>query len=202
MKHIAIVIVNWNGYKDTLVCLKSLERLALHGHTVTTIVVDNGSTNESVSQISAAFPNITLLKLSQNEGFSGGNNEGIRYAYELGADYIWLLNNDTIVHPDALCLVNAFVDSRVGIAGSKIYFAKGHEYHRDRYKADERGKVIWYAGGTIDWENMYASHKGVDEVDHGQYDTPESTNFITGCSMMISRSVIDAVGYLDDRFLS
>ncbi|MBI5619624.1 glycosyltransferase family 2 protein [Candidatus Gottesmanbacteria bacterium] len=99
-------------------------------------------------------------------------------------------------------MVEVFTDPDIGIAGSKIYFAKGHEYHRDRYKKDERGKVIWYAGGVIDWDNMYASHRGVDEVDQGQFNRIQETPFVTGCSMMIKKEVFDKIGLLDQRLFA
>lgn len=200
MKHVALVIVNWNGYEDTNTCLRSVRKLNTRGITLTTIVVDNGSTNDSVRKISAAHPWVTMLQLPDNKGFSGGNNVGMKYAYLHNAEYIWLLNNDTFVDPDALKLVEAFTSDDVGIAGSKIYFAPGHEFHKDRYEKAELGHVFWYAGGLVDWGNMYATHRGVDEVDIGQYDQTEETAFVTGCSMMIRRSVIEAVGYLDDKY--
>ncbi len=199
-KHVAIVIVNWNGIADTARCLDSVMKLKKRGVTLTTVVVDNGSTNDSVSVLRNHYPWVHCIALKHNLGFTGGNNAGMNYALEHGADFIWLLNNDTLVHPDALSLVAAFDDKAVGVAGSKIYFAPGHEYHHDRYSASERGNVFWYAGGLVDWDNMYASHKGVDEVDHGQYDTVEQTPFITGCSMMIRRSVAESVGFLDEHF--
>ena len=68
-----------------------------------------------------------------------------------------------------LTLVDSLVENRGGVVGSKIYFSPGYEYHRSRYKESERGKVLWYVGGVIDWENMDASHRGVDEIDTGQF---------------------------------
>lgn len=200
MKRIAIVIVNWNGIADTSRCLDSIKHLKAFGANVDTLVVDNGSADQSVSVLTKKFPWVSVVALPHNLGFTGGNNAGIKEAMRRKADVIWLLNNDTLVHPDAMGLVNAFADTGVGIAGSKIYFAAGHEYHADRYVPKELGKVLWYAGGLIDWANVYASHRGVDEVDHGQYDRIEETAFVTGCSMMIARFVIEAIGYLDDRF--
>lgn len=200
MKTVAIIIVNWNGWQDTIACLKSLDIMDKKGLTVNTIVVDNGSTDESVRHISAVLPHGTILTLPKNLGFTGGNNVGMKYAMLSGADYIWLLNNDTYVDRNALILTKAFDDGRVGVAGSKIYFAPGHEYHKTRYAKGERGKVFWYAGGLVDWDNLYASHRGVDEVDHGQYDDVLETPFVTGCSMMIARRVIEDIGYLDDKF--
>lgn len=200
MTKIAIVIVNWNGHADTAACLSSLQKLHTDGITVETIVVDNGSTDDSVARLSKAFPAVTILRLDENLGFTGGNNTGIRYALKRSADYIWLLNNDTVADPESLSLAGAFSDPTVGIAGSKIYFAPGREYHRNRYKKNERGRVFWFAGGLVDWANMYASHRGVDEVDAGQYDSSGDTMFVTGCSMMIRRSVLEKIGLLDDKF--
>lgn len=201
MKKICIIIVNWNRKNDTLACLTSLKKIARGQNTVEIVVVDNDSSDGSVEEVTKKFPEVTVLPSKTNDGFTGGNNRGMRYAYEQGADFVWLLNNDTMVHTNVLLgLLAAFKDNTVGLAGSKIYFAPGCEFHHDRYKASESGRVIWYAGGLVDWANMYASHRGVDEVDVGQYDQPIDTSFVTGCSMMIARGVIEAVGYLDDKF--
>jgi GT2 family glycosyltransferase len=197
---IFVIIVNWNGWKDTIVCLDSLKKVKQIHATLTIIVVDNGSTNESVPMIRKKFPEMTLLETHKNLGFSGGNNVGMRYALEHGADFVWLLNNDTFVDSGILSCLSTFKDPSVGIIGNKIYFAPGHEFHASRYSARQKGRVLWYAGGLIDWNNVYASHRGVDEVDHGQYDTPEETQFITGCSMIIRRAVIENIGYLDDNY--
>jgi len=167
---------------------------------LTVLVVDNGSTNDSVSQIHKKYPDVTVLETGKNLGFTGGNNVGFEYALSHNADFIWMLNNDTIVHKDVLSFVNNFEDPKVGACGSKIYFAKDHEYHHDRYKASDRGNVLWYAGGNIDWDNIFASHRGVDEVDHGQYDSTEETPFITGCSFIVRADVVRSVGKLDDAY--
>lgn len=195
-----VIIVNWNGWKDTIVCLESLANVNTNRASLEIVVVDNGSTNESVSQIRRKFPKITLLPMEKNLGFTGGNNVGINYAVDHGANFVWLLNNDTFVDTNVLSFISAFDDPTVGICGSKIYFAPGREFHHDRYTKRERGKVLWYAGGLIDWDNMYASHRGVDEIDHGQYDKREETPFVTGCSMIMRRDVMKKIGLLDDRY--
>lgn len=201
MKHrVAVVIVNWNGFDNTRLCLRSIAKLEKKDATLTTIVVDNGSTDGSPDHIRKEFASVVVIPLTSNKGFTGGNNVGISYALEHGADSVWLLNNDTIVDSHALVLADAVGKESIGIAGSKIYFAPGYEFHRDRYLTGQRGKVIWYAGGLIDWANMYASHRGVDEVDVGQYDTPCQTDFVTGCSMMVRREVFEKIGLLDDRY--
>lgn len=197
---VAIIIVNWNGKDDTVVCLASVKKMKAKNVDLSVIVIDNGSTNDSVSVISKAHPWVHLIETDKNLGFTGGNNVGIKKALDWGADFVWLLNNDTIVHPEVLLSLDAFKESNVGIVGSKIYFAPGQEYHKDRYAKVDRGRVFWYAGGLVDWGNMYASHRGVDEVDHGQYDKTEETPFITGCSMMIRREVLERIGLLDDKY--
>ena len=195
-----VIIINWNGKKDTQTCLFSLEKIEKQNVDFHVIVVDNGSADDSVVTIRKKYPRVTVIPTGENLGFTGGNNVGITYARQHHADFVWLLNNDTFVDPNVLDVMKAFVDPKVGICGSKIYFAPGHEFHLDRYKESEQGRVFWYAGGLVDWDNMYASHRGVDEVDHGQYDTEEETPFVTGCSMMIRRSVFERIGMLDDRY--
>jgi GT2 family glycosyltransferase len=199
-KQLYIIIINWNGKLDTDSCLQSLQKIYKPALEVHTVVVDNGSTDGSLEYLQQKHPWAIFLPTGSNLGFTGGNNRGIEFALSHQADYIWLLNNDTVVDRNVLSIISSFDDPKVGAAASKIYFAKGHEYHKDRYTEKDHGKVIWYAGGIIDWQNMYASHRGVDEVDHGQYDTTEQTPFLTGCSFIIKTDVIKTIGLLDDRF--
>ena len=64
------------------------------------------------------------------------------------------------------------ISPKIGLVSPKIYFAPGFEFHKDRYKEEDLGKVIWYAGGEFDWDNIGNIHRGIDEVDQGQYDPP------------------------------
>jgi GT2 family glycosyltransferase len=200
-QRVSVVIVNWNGKTDTAACLDSLRKVVVpKSLSMSVVVVDNGSVDGSEAFIRGKYPEVAVIGTGKNLGFSGGNNAGIRYALDHGADYVWMLNNDTVVDPKVLSFLTAFDNPSVGAVGSKIFFAPGHEFHHDRYSDAERGRVIWYAGGMIDWNNMYASHRGVDEIDHGQYDTVEDTPFITGCSMAVRRETVNAVGMLDDAY--
>ena len=204
MKRVAIIIVNYNGWQDTIDCLKSISHLNLPDIKLHTVVIDNDSSNDSYDQLTEFITkeeelvNVELVKLSSNLGFSGGTNVGIKSAIAQDDDYIMLLNNDTTVDLDLVTELVKAANKKAGIVVPKIYFAKGYEYHKGRYTKAEQGKVIWYAGGQIDWNNMYASHRGVDEVDKGQYDVKEQTEFASGCCMLVSREVFDEVGYLDD----
>jgi GT2 family glycosyltransferase len=119
--HVAVVILNWNGWQDTLKCLDSLTHLEWTN--LQTIVVDNASQDDSVTRIRSAFPAVTLIENTANLGFGGGNNPGITRALESGADYVWLLNNDTLVSPETLrhLVTEAERDHTIGSVGSVFY---------------------------------------------------------------------------------
>ena len=118
---IAIIVLNWNGKQDTLACLTSL--MAIHYPVLDIILVDNGSTDGSVSVIKEQFPNVHCIELPSNVGFAAGNNAGIEYALNQNAQFFLLLNNDTVVAPD---LLDHFMDAfaqhpQAGIIGARIY---------------------------------------------------------------------------------
>ena len=198
-KLVAVILVNFNSSQYTLNCLESIQnssgKIPLY-----IIVVDNNSNGSSVDHVKRKFPGIHLLKLKTNLGFAGGVNAGINIAMKRGAGYVWILNNDTILDKNAFSLVDAFIDPDIGGASSKIYFAPGHEYHKERYKNSDKGRVIWYAGGLIDWNNVYASNYMIDEVDNGQFTNPKDTDFLTGCSMMIPSHIIRKIGLFDEKY--
>jgi GT2 family glycosyltransferase len=200
MKTVAIVTVNFNTAQDTHLFLKSLERVKIFGFQLLTIIVDNGS--KEPFQLTEKKDNSILIRIDDNTGFTGGYNRGINEALQKKADYILAINNDTILDPSMIEELLAVYETHdnVGIVVPKIYFAKGHEFHKDRYNKDELGKVFWYAGGYFDWANIQSVHRGVDEVDHGQYDKTEETGFITGCCMLIKREVLEKVGMFDERY--
>lgn len=207
MKRLAVILVNYNGWKDTKLCLISLLNVTSSSTDIEVIVVDNAS-KTSISPYIDNFTRdnkkikITLIENKENKGFSGGNNVGIRHALKNDADYIMLLNNDTIVANNFIDPLVAFYNEQVnaGILGPKIYFDSGYEFHKDRYSESEKGNVIWYAGGVIDWNNVHASHRGVDEVDIGQYNRSVKTPYVSGCCMIMTREVIEKVGFFDETY--
>ncbi len=216
MKKVSIVILNWNGKEDTLQCLDSIAKLrtraagiafgdARQNSELKTIVVDNGSTDGSVENLRTLAKFSTKFQLIENKnnlGFSEGNNMGIKAALKDYADYVVLLNNDTITDKNLIVqlIKTAENNPHAGIISPKIYFYKGFEFHKDRYKKGELGKVIWYAGGAINWDNVLASHRGVDEVDKGQYDSTTETDFATGACMFVKKEVFKKIGLLDPSY--
>ncbi len=203
MKNVFVSIINYNGNKNTKECLHSIEKLNLKDIRLTVIVIDNNSKipfeiPDSYSKSIA----IKVIRSNSNLGFSGGHNLAIKYALEQNADYVFVLNNDTTLEKDSLTyLLSPFETSNnIGITVPKIYFSKGHEFHKDRYKENELGYVIWYAGGGINWQTIFGMHRGVDEVDNGQYDTQEKTETATGCAMLIKKEVFNKIGNFNEKY--
>lgn len=198
MKSIWIVTVCYNSEKETEKCIKSLLKVDRKDFEISVLVIDNGC---KVS-FTSSENKVHVVRSEKNLGFSGGNNLGITYALSRGADFVLLINNDTIADPKLLVsLFQAYkTESNVGIACPKIYFERGHEFHIEKYSKEEKGSVIWFAGGGIDWKNSISYHRGVDEVDKGQYEISEDITFSTGCCMLIPRAILKQVGMFDDRY--
>ncbi len=205
MLKVFIIIVNWNRKNDTIETLESLSKSEVLGFQYEIVVVDNASTDGSVSAINKLKlnnVNIKIIKNKTNLAFAEGNNIGMKYALKQKGDHIILLNNDTLV--DSGLIVNLVEASKkykkAGAISPKIYFAKGFEYHKNRYKKSELGKVIWYAGGDMDWDNIYGSNHGVDEVDKGQHNKVKDTDFATGACVLYPAKVLKDVGLFDERY--
>jgi GT2 family glycosyltransferase len=185
---VTIIVLNYKSYEDTIACLHSLEHLTYSHAQV--LVVDNGSANGSIEAIRAAYPDVWLIDTGANLGFTGGNNVGVKAALEKGADYILLLNNDTIVAPDMLDVMVEVMenDKSIGVTGPTIYY----------YDAPE---TIWSAGGEINWKHGTTRMIGLDEEDKGQFGlSPLPVDFVTGCALMARRDVWEKAGLLDDNF--
>jgi len=203
MEHLTTIIVNYNTPKETELAIRSAVNATAEDFTHQVIVVDNGSKEPLRLPKDLRKAKVELIRSESNLGFTGGNNLGMSHAVkQYQTDYFLLLNSDAIVEKQAIqALYNALkADPKTGIAVSKIYFTPGLEFHRKSYKKSERGKVLWFAGGSIDWANIAAFHRGVDEVDRGQYDEQKSCDFATGCALLVKRVVTEHVGILDKRF--
>jgi GT2 family glycosyltransferase len=203
MEHVTTIIVNYNTPRETELAIRSALNASGDDFRHQVLVVDNGSKELLKIPKDLRRAPLELIRSSANLGFTGGNNLGMSHAVKhYQTDYFFLLNSDATVAKNGVqALYQALHnDPKAGIAVSKIYFTAGHEYHRKSYKKSERGKVLWYAGGSIDWPNLVAYHRGVDEVDRTQFDQQTSCDFATGCALMIKRVVTEHVGILDKRF--
>ena len=193
IKH-AVVLINYKKAEDTIVAVNSIKKCLDAPHV---IVVDNGSSQECIAELKAGLPKLDLIVVGKNVGFSVGNNIGIKKALKLGAEVVYILNNDTEVDPHLFARAYKYVAGKDRIAGGKIYYAKGYEFHGLQ---KGRGDVIWYAGGYMDWSMAIAKHYGVDEIDKGQHDGKRGVNFITGCFIAVPRQVFKKIGLLDEPF--
>lgn len=185
---VVIIILNWNGIPDTLDCLASLQHVTYPSYEL--VVVDNGSVDGSVSAIRAAFPDVKIIETGQNLGFAGGNNVGLEYARQAGAEYALLLNNDTEVDAKFLDDLVRAAESNpdAGIAGPSIYY----------YSAP---RTFWSAGGRIDWMRGVTEMIGDNETDENQYGCePRPVDFVTGCALLVRMSAVKQAGMLDARF--
>jgi hypothetical protein len=197
----AVIILNWNGRDYLRACLDSVLLAVPPEGGLGVYVVDNGSGDGSLEMVKEQFSEVRLIENQVNLGFAEGNNVGLRAAAAEGAENLIVLNNDTLVDEALFInLLSAALDREVGLVSPKIYFAAGREFHHERYREDERGKVIWYAGGLMDWKNVYAWHRGVNEVDRGQFDRRRETEFATGCCLLIKKSVLEKVGFFDPAY--
>jgi GT2 family glycosyltransferase len=175
------ILVNWNGAADTLPCIASL--LQQHYSNLRILIVDNGSTDDSVARIRSAFPQVTVLEAGGNLGFASGSNVGIRHAFAEGADYIWLLNNDTTAPPDSCTklVARAHQQPSAGLIGSVLF-----------YMNDPSQIQAWGGGNLIPWLG-YSNH----------FQAPTTlgpTSYLTFASVLIPSEVILKVGILYEGF--
>jgi len=180
------VILNTNRCVDTLEALASLENSTYKNHSV--IVLDNASTDHSVESIGKEFPEVEIIQLTENLGYAGNNNVGIEAALEKGAEWIFVLNEDTILAENCISSLIDIgeSDGGIGIVGPMVY----HHSEPD---------VIQSAGGSLGryWQSQ---HLGQNEKDVGQFPHSKDVEWISGCAIMVRRAVIESVGALDERF--
>lgn len=119
------VVVNWNRWQDTAECVDSLRLVDYTA--LETVVVDNGSSDDSVVHLRRAFPLRTLIASRENLGFAGGCNLGLRHAIANNATYFWLVNNDAVVAPDRLRRLIAVAETHL----SERFFGSWITYYDD-----------------------------------------------------------------------
>jgi GT2 family glycosyltransferase len=188
---VLIVIINWNGYKDTIECLDSLKIVSYENLSI--IVVDNGSTDKSVQEIKRLHPEVDIISLQSNTGFTGGGNAGIRTALEQNADYVFLLNNDTLI--DDEMLIDRMVEyleehPNLGIASPVVL-----NYPEKR---------IWFGGGDLDRNTgiIKLERRGT-EYSKTASESVKIVSFIYGCALFIRADLLRKVhGFYEPYFLT
>jgi GT2 family glycosyltransferase len=184
---VVCVVLSWNRREDTLSCLAAIARST---HVPTrVVVVDNASTDGTPEAVAAAFPDVDVVRNEENLGFAGGNDVGLEWALDAGADHVLVLNNDVEVGPDT---IERLVDAAAslpspGAINPKILFAEpsGH---------------IWFAGARFDPRRGYNGHqRGYGKPDGPEYDETVETDRACGAAMFVPRAVLEEVGRFDEK---
>jgi GT2 family glycosyltransferase len=185
--YVTTVIVNWRLKEETCACLQSLDDLDFPCQV---IVVDNGSKDGSVDYIRERFPEVELLELPSNLGFAAACNKVIVQAVENDrCEFIFILNNDAVVHPQALGELIRAADAHpdAGLFSPKIYYL-GED------------QIIWYAGARRRWGVLAAADTGRGNLDQGQFNELRQVDYIFGAGMLIRKSVFEKIGLFDEKF--
>jgi GT2 family glycosyltransferase/SAM-dependent methyltransferase len=182
---VGVVILNWNGCDVLRECLRSLARVNFPG--VDIVVVDNGSADASCEMVTAEFPGVALIRNPENLGFCAANNQGVRLALERNNDYVLILNNDTMLHPDCISrlVARAKSEPRIAAVSPKIYFCQP----RDR---------IWFAGGAFNFWTGCNGHVGYRKGEKPGWNIARSMDFICACAMLVSRQAWQEIGDFDE----
>lgn len=184
---VVTIVLNNNRRDDTLTCLASLEQSTYQNHQI--ILLDNATSDGSIPAVRSAFPQVEIVELTANLGYAGNNNIGIKLALEKGADWVFVLNEDTRVDANCLAELVAVGNSNpaIGVVGPMVY-------HYDE------PEVIQSAGGILSQDAWEPLHLGQNETDRGQYAGPHAVDWISGCAIMVRKSFIEQNGLLDERF--
>ena len=186
---VSIIILNWNRAEDTIKCFESFPNLYYPNYEL--IVVDNGSTDDSVKRIKAQFSDITLIEAVKNLGYTGGNNAGIKYAIDNKAEYILIVNNDTEVVN--LTFLQEMVDKMeekplIGIMGPKVLNPGGHVQDTILFAPTLLNCVKESLGLRL------GTKKPKD------YSIPQQVEAVSGVCWLIRRKVIEDIGLLDEDY--
>ncbi|MFN3345026.1 MAG: glycosyltransferase family 2 protein [Chloroherpetonaceae bacterium] len=210
----AILLLNWNGWHDTLECLESLLNLDYPNFKI--ILCDNGSSDGSIKHFIAwAQPHavshcilsrydaehttntvhekLIIIENGANLGFAGGNNVGLRFARTQAFEYIWLLNTDTTVKPDALTKLIAEVEAnpKIGMCGSTLLY----------YHAPDTVQTL--CGGRINRRTGEPHHIGAFQKFQqpiSQAEVLKQLDYVMGASMLISRKFLEEIGLMEERY--
>lgn len=187
LRSVNLFVLNWNGRDLTLDCLSSLEKITYPN--VKVYVIDNGSSDNSVTAIRNQFPDYEIIRLPENYGFARGNNAGFELVKQK-ADYTIFLNNDTIVDPNFVePLINAMEsNSTVKQSTPKIFYADNLDY-------------IWFGGGKVSLWAGWIRHLGIRQKDSMQFSFNRNVDYATGCCVCMRTVDFESIGMFDESFL-
>ena len=190
MPKIYAIILTLNNYSDTYDCIKSLIKSQFSLTSI--VVVDNHSTDRSIQKLQKDFyleDRVRFILNKNNLGFARGANIGIHFSLKQGADYIFLINNDTIVDPLCIELLISELKKNFsdGMAGPRIF------YHEEPNK-------IWHGGGYFNRLKTGVIVPEKNKLNNKVDDKIIKVSFLTGCCMLIKREAFKKVGFFDESY--
>ena len=196
-KIISIITINYNGLKDTC---ELMETLPLDDTSIEVIVVDNASQQDEASVIEQRYPQVKVIRSSENLGFAGGNNLGIEVSC---GKYLYFINNDTLLSLQG----NAVANTKHGMQPELRYLVERLESDRQIGMVCPKIRFTWgdnliqFAGYTpLSRVTLRNNAIGYNESDYGQYDTAHPTPYGHGAAMMVRREAIDKAGMMPTCF--
>lgn len=181
-----IIVLSNGQHEDTDACLTSL--LESDDKDFGIILLNQSLEAASSVMFQRKYPQIQVITLAENLGYAGNNNIGIKAALDQGAEWIFILNNDTVLDRSCISsLVNVGKSNpTAGILGPMVYHFS-------------EPAVIQSAGGVLGkyWQNF---HVGLNETDRGQYPVVRQVDWISGCAILVRRSLVEQVGALDPEY--
>ncbi|MDD5593823.1 MAG: glycosyltransferase family 2 protein [Candidatus Margulisbacteria bacterium] len=202
--NVAIIILNYNGYQDTIECLESLGRISYQDFQV--VLVDNASTDDSVARLRQwlsenknAAAKVHLVENEKNYGYARGNNVGIKYALaNFGSEYTLILNNDTSVEPDFLQpLIEGLRERAVALAGPRI-IESGVKYHWQGY-LPSRINFLNYLAFLTPLRQVFIKTPLSIEFNLERSESPRPAYSIPGCCMLFRSGALESVGLFDEK---
>ena len=184
---VSLVILNWNGRDVLQECLSSAAKIEYPNYNI--VVVDNGSTDGSQNFVQQNYPKVCLIENMENLGFAEGQNRGIQYAMESGADFLFVLNNDVTFEQGILNeLIEAFGDDEsIGIAGPVLYDAKHPE-------------VVQAAGTVIRWKTGRVHNLQVSLIDRTS--SPKAINVDSVGMFVAKRALFERIGFFNPKYFA
>lgn len=184
-RSVLAIVVTWNSSDVIEECLTSLYASQSR---VDVVVVDNASTDDTVSKITKRYPQTLLIQSGANRGYAAGNNLGIRLGLEKGTEFLFVVNPDARVRRDCVPkLLDALLAEPSAAAVSPMIY----------YASDE---TIWYAGCVVNWSAGLTLHVGQGEEDRGQYPARVRTDIMSGCAMLLRSTAIERAGLMEESY--
>lgn len=181
---ICIVIVNYNGEKYQNDCIRTIKASSYHNYEI--VVVDNDSKDKSMELLKQDYPEVTNILLDDNIGVTGGNNAGIQYSINTGAEYTLLLNNDVELDKDTILKLVERANTQTVVVPKIYYF--------------DKSMILWYAGGELDWNWGTGIHSYYGEKDNELLNMERLVTYSPTCCMLVHNSIFDKMGNMDEAY--